>query len=306
MKLDITTAKRVTDINSVVNITGYETDADDMAIAIWLFPCGCWFLQYETPKKVEGKVTPGEYFVMIGNHGWFEETPEKAAERLQLWHDGNHEESGRRCNMCGAATTQDWDSNYCASCERELAEEVKANERLPDKLSEVVRDHDYRPDLDEIECRECGEKKMQYQISHFENKAGVIVEICEDCVRDCEQETSLCLDSDVLDDATFDQLYQWCSEYLTDPKGLVDTWAKKNGFEREETGGGCTALTKTWKDKLNGKEMQVVVTVYGEPSIPTTMTEEVIVGWYLLDDCHSEPVIQFVVNGLENIRDDQY
>lgn len=79
-----------------------------------------------------------------------------------------------------------------------------------------------------------------------------------------------CADGSSLpDDIDYDAL----EELAIQNAGLLD-WCERNGFEEVDTGGGCTAFSRT----VDG--VTILITRADDPSVPQTCTDPVNVGRY--------------------------
>lgn len=77
-------------------ITGLDGDDESYqkTRAIWHFPCGCWFEEYErTVVDVwYHRMTIIEYQVTVGNDGWIETDKDEVVRHLNEWHNSEHVE----------------------------------------------------------------------------------------------------------------------------------------------------------------------------------------------------------------------
>ncbi|MBC8378492.1 MAG: hypothetical protein H8E62_04885 [Planctomycetes bacterium] len=71
--------------------------------------------------------------------------------------------------------------------------------------------------------------------------------------------------------------FEALEELAMDNAQLLD-WCEREGWEEEDTGGGCTALIRAPQGFIQR------ITKAGDPSVPQTMTEPVAIGRYNMND----------------------
>ncbi len=70
-------------------------------------------------------------------------------------------------------------------------------------------------------------------------------------------------------------------------KSSVEITAALHGFNRWETGGGCTALHREWAKHY------ALITAIDSPEMPETEQEACVLGFYFNEQDHSEACVQF-------------
>jgi hypothetical protein len=84
-ELDVKKATREANRTKWKDCSGIPGDDEgfEHTVAIWHFPCGCWFEEFENFGKTEYQVT-------VGNAGWLESSSEAIARHLHYWHCSEH------------------------------------------------------------------------------------------------------------------------------------------------------------------------------------------------------------------------
>ena len=76
---------------------------------------------------------------------------------------------------------------------------------------------------------------------------------------------------------------------------LLD-WCERNGWEIEDTGGGCNALVKN-----TGPKTCCRVTRANDPSMPQTFSEPILAGKYGMDDRPAEGAPKTYAGGIDEM-----
>lgn len=67
----------------------------------------------------------------------------------------------------------------------------------------------------------------------------------------------------------------------------VEITAQAHGFNRWDTGGGCTALRREWANHY------ALITATDSPEMPDTENEPCVLGFYFNEQDHSKACVQF-------------
>jgi len=102
-------------------------------------------------------------------------------------------------------------------------------------------------------------------------------------------------DGEPLDDDTWEE-----AEFIALKNAYLVEWCEREGWEEEDTGGGCFALTK------NGRDGTITrITRANDPSVPQIMGEPVSIGRYDQND-QLLGEIQFFKGGINGWLSEQY